>query len=73
MQCWLFVKHLFFCVMVLSIGMHATSSIAKSLDRLPKITSILSVFAKGRSDEFGVWFTGASTFSFFSKTSTFFK
>ena len=46
MHCRLFVKHLFFCVMVLSIGIHATNSVAESVDRLPKTTSILSMFAK---------------------------
>ena len=46
MYCRLFVKHLFFCVMVLSIGIHATNSMAESSDRLSKTTSILSLFAK---------------------------
>ena len=46
MHCQFFVKHLFFCVMVLSIGIHATSSIAESSNRLPKTTSVLSLFVK---------------------------
>ena len=46
MHCRFFVKHLFFCVMVLSIGIHATNSMAESSDRLSKTTSILSLFAK---------------------------
>ena len=41
-----FKKHFFFCVMSLSIGIHATNSVAESSDRTLKTTSILSVFAK---------------------------
>ena len=46
MFCRLFVKHLLFCVMVLSVGIHAINSVAESVDRLPKTTSILSICAK---------------------------
>ena len=41
-----FLKNLFFCVIVLFISIHATSSIAESSDYFPKTTSVLSLFAK---------------------------
>ena len=40
------VKHFFFCIIILSTGLHVTSSKAESVDCLPKTTSILSIFAK---------------------------
>ena len=42
----LFLKNLFFCVIVLLISIHATSSIAESSDRLQKTASVLSLFVK---------------------------